>query len=210
MIFIYSRFSIKRLCLPVTMLMLLVGCSAQPVPKDTFYRLISSQKLALLQGGPFVGALEVQPLRGEGIINQRAIIYRDGPSQLHQYIYHLWAEPPGIMIQRELISALRQASAFESVASPEMRTSRDYELAGSLYTLEHDLESSGGKIVVELELGLRRVQGNQNLLLKTYRSERSVSGSSVSSAVTSIRGALDEILAQLLLDLAVAKSKEKA
>jgi len=210
MIFIYSRLTIKWLCLPLTIFMLLVSCSAQPVPKDTFYRLTSSQKLPPLQGGPFVGVVEVQPLRGEGIINQRAIIYRDGPSQLYQYIYHLWAEPPGIMIQRELIAALRQAQAFESVASPEMRTNRDYELAGSLFTLEHALESSGGKVVIELELGLRRVQGNHNLLLKTYRSERSVNGPGVSSAVTSIRGALDEVLAQLLLDLEVAKSKEKA
>jgi len=181
----------------------LTACgSADPVPPDMFYRLTGLAQPAALAGGPIKGTIEVPPFRAAGVVNERAILYREGPRALTQYSYHSWSEPPAVLVQQAFIDALRSAQAFALVGTPSMRLDRDYELIGALQQFEHVIAGNAGTAVVEVEVVLRRVRGNQVLIAKTYRGEEPASVSDIDAAVGSFAKAMDKILAEFLRDLA--------
>jgi ABC-type uncharacterized transport system auxiliary subunit len=180
----------------------LAACASDPVPRDTFYRLAPPAALSPLAGGPIKGVLEVPPLRAAGAVNERAMLYREGPSQLAQYSYHAWIEPPTQMVQRSLIAALRQAEVFESIVSPEMRMDRDYELIGDLRQWEH--VPADNVVAIQIEVGLRRVRGNQQVLLKTYQASERVSGGGMGGVADAFTRGMDAIYKQIVGDLGAA------
>lgn len=181
---------------------MLSACSSPPVPTDTYYNLTAGRSAANASASQIDGTIEVPPFRAEGVVNERAIIYRETATTQKQYTYHFWAEPPAIMFQRSLIDALRGAGTFDQVVAPEVRADRDYELIGTLRRLEH-VVGGGGRVVVEFDVGLRRVRGNDTLFLNTYRTETSA-GPGVAGAVAAMSSALDNLLAQALKDIAGA------
>jgi ABC-type uncharacterized transport system auxiliary subunit len=176
----------------------LSSCSSDPVPKDSYYRLERAAEVTPLAGGPIKGTVEVPAFRAEGLLNERALLYREGAS-LSQYSYHAWLEPPSIMLSRAFIDALRAAQAFTMVASPEMRLDRDYELLGSVRQLEQVI---GTGVVIALDMSLRRVRDGRELLVKTYRAEEQAGGDAVEAAVSAFSRALDRVIAQFLGDVA--------
>ena len=182
----------------------LAGCSSDPVPRDTFYRLGVPAAPAALAGGPIQGTVEVPLFRAQGIINERAVLYRESARELAQYSYHAWLEPPSVMLQRVFTGALRDAKAFTGVATPEMRLDRNYELTGHILEWEHVLPQGGNgpAVAIALELGVRRVAGNQQVLAKVYRVTEPAAGESVDAAAVAFTSGLDKIIGQLLADLA--------
>ena len=178
----------------------LSACAGDPPPPETFYRLGDAAPAPALAGGPIRGILDVPQVRTQGIVGGRAILYRSAPEQVIAYHYHAWQEPTGVMMQRALLDALRDAQAFETVATPEMRLDRTHELMGDLLRLEHVL-SGAGSVVVEIEVSLRRIAGNRLLLSKTYRAEEP-SGAAMTAAVAAFTRAVGKITAALLADLA--------
>ena len=177
----------------------LASCSSEPAQRDAFYRLGAPLVAQPRAGGPIKGVVEVPPLRGAGLVNERAIIYRDNPQQLAQYSYHAWVEPPSSLLQQSIIEALRQAQAFDTVVSPDMRLDRDFELFGDLRQWEHVRGQNTASI--EVEILLRRVRGNQQLLLKTYRANEPAAGDSVDAVVTAFTRGMDAIYKELVADL---------
>ncbi|MCB2108023.1 MAG: membrane integrity-associated transporter subunit PqiC [Rhodobacteraceae bacterium] len=178
----------------------LAACSADPVPIDNYYRIEAAGTVPSRPGGPLDAVAEVVPLRGEGIINARAILYRVSGAQLRQYTYHFWTDPPGAMLQRALIDALRKANAFRTVAAPEMRLNRDYEVLGTLRKFEQDLEGSP-EVDVEIEFGVRKLGSGQTTLLKTYTAEERCRDRSVATAVKVFSTAFNRIVAEFVGDL---------
>ncbi len=188
----------RRIALASTLAV--AACSAGPVPTDTFYRLRSANPPSR-SGGPIKGVAEVLPLRGEGIINERAILYRISGTELRQYTYHFWADGPAAMLQNELIAALRKANAFESVVKPELRLNRDFEIAGRISKLEHDT-SGTAKAILEIEFSVRRVAGNRQALMKTYTAEVDAAGGSVAAGVDAFSEAFGRVVTAFVTDLA--------
>ena len=194
----------RRLSLAVMAAGLLSACSSDPVPRDTFYRLGPAATPAPLAGGPIKGTVEVPLFKAQGIINERAVLYRESARELAQYSYHAWLEPPSVMLQRVFVEALRNAQAFTTVASPEMRADRNYELMGNIREWEHVLPQggSGPAVAIAVDIALRRVAGNQEVIVKTYRVTEPASGESVDAAVAAFTSGLDKVMAQVLTDLA--------
>ncbi len=190
----------RRLLIAGLLASALTACAADPPPPETFYRLGAPAPVQALAGGPIKGIVDVSQVRTQGVVGGRAILYRNAPDQVIAYHYHAWQEPTGVMMQRALVDALRSARAFETVATPEMRLDRNYELQGDLVTLEHVLAGGGGSVVVEIEITLRRIAGNQQLLMKTYRAEEPA-GAAVGSTIPAFTRAVDKITAALLADL---------
>jgi ABC-type uncharacterized transport system auxiliary subunit len=176
----------------------LASCSSDPLPRDTFYRLAAPATPQQRAGGPLRGVLEVPPLRASGIVNERAILYREG-AQLAQYSYHAWVEPPVAMVQHSIMDVLRHAQAFDNVVSPEMRLDRDYELLGTLRQWEH--VRSDNTASIEIDIVVRRVRGNQQLLLKTYTASEPAAGDSIDALVAAFARGLDSIFKTLIADL---------
>ena len=184
-----------------TALLLLAACSSDPVPRDAFYRLGGAAAVAPRAGGPIRGGLEIPPLRAAGIVNERAILYRDSPTRLEQYSYHAWIEPPAALVQRALIDVLRQNQAFERIVSPDMRLDRDYELGGDLRRWEHVRGENAAAI--EIEISIRRIRGNQQVLLKTYSANVPAQGESIDAVVAAFTRGMYSISAALMADIAL-------
>lgn len=191
-------------------LLALAGCGSDPVPRDTFYRLGAPAPVAARAGGPIAGAIEVPPLRAAGIVNERAILYRDGPSTLAQYSYRDWVEAPALMLQRSLVEILRQAQAFESVVTPDMRLDRDYELRGELRQWEHVRIGGQSAVAIEIEISIRRVADNAQVLLKTYKASEAAQGATVDAAVAAFTRGMNGIYTALLTDLAAVPGQPPA
>jgi ABC-type uncharacterized transport system auxiliary subunit len=191
----------RRLVLAGMAASALAACAGDPPPPEAFYRLGAPAAVQPLAGGPIKGIVDVSQVRTQGVVGGRAILYRSAPEQVVAYHYHAWQEPTGVMMQRALIDALRSAQAFETVATPEMRLDRNYELQGDLILLEHVLAGAGGNVVIEIEITLRRIADNQQLLMKTYRAEEPA-GATVASTIPAFTRAVDEITNGLLADLA--------
>jgi ABC-type uncharacterized transport system auxiliary subunit len=196
------RTLMKRSLVIGAALLALGACSSSgPVPRDTYYRLGAAAPAMVRAGGPIEGVLEVPPFRAAGIVNERAILYRDGPRQLAQYTYHDWMEAPTVMLQRGLIGVLRQAQAFTQVTSPEMRLDRDFELIGDLRQWEHVRETGMSSVAIEVEISIRRVRDNTQVLLKTYKASEATQGDTVDAAVSAFTRGMDSIYAAVLTDL---------
>ncbi len=193
-----SRFH-RRALLAIGAASVLVACSADPVPTDTYYRLELPAGTAARTGGPIAGIAEVVPMRGNGVVNGRAILFRKGPAELQPYSYHFWADTPSDLVQRQLIDALRTAQAFEKIASPDMRLNREYEILGTLRKLEHNVPQ--GTAVIELELTVRKVRGNTALWSKVYKADAPTKGDTVSDAVAAFSEGLGQIMAAFVTDL---------
>jgi len=178
----------------------LAACSADPVPLNSYYRVDAATPPARV-GGPIQGVAEVPPMRGEGIVNDRAILYRVSSSELRQYSYHFWADGPTAMLQGELVDALRGAGAFTSVVTPDMRVNRDYEVLGRVAKLEHDTVGGSAKVVIEVEISVRNVRDGRQVLLKTYTAEAPASSTSVPDAVAAFSQAFSKIATDLVGDL---------
>lgn len=183
-------------------LVALSACSSDPPPPEVFYRLGAAAPVQPIAGGPIRGIVDVPQVRTQGVVGGRAILYREGPDQVVAYHYHAWQEPTGVMLQRALLDALRSGQTFETVATPEMRLDRNYELMGDLLLLEHVLSGGNSSVTVEIEITLRRISGNRQLLAKTYRAEEQVTGTTVAAAIPAFTKAVDKITAALLADIA--------
>lgn len=194
---------LRRTIIGVCGVFMIAGCSSPPVPTDTFYNLTSGRAAIGVSTTKLGGIVEVPRFRADGVINERAIVYRASATEQRQYSYHYWAEPPAVMVQRSFIDALRSARSFDQVAGPEMRTGRDYELIGTLRRFEHDISRVQGKVAVEMEVALRQVRGGETLILKTYESQRST-GRDVSGAVEALSAAVNEVIADVMRDISAA------
>jgi ABC-type uncharacterized transport system auxiliary subunit len=170
--------TLTRIAFLAVMGLAVASCGGAPVPRDTYYRLAAAD-ISARTGGPLHGAVEIYPFRAEGMINNRGILFRSGPSGIEAYSYHFWWQQPGTLLQESLIDALRSAHAFDSVAGPEMRLARDYEIIGRV----RRFEQSGAAVDVEVELSLRSGRGGAPLLLKTYTEEVAAADESVPAAV---------------------------
>ncbi len=179
----------------------LAACSSDPAPPDMFYRLGTPGSVPAIAGGPIKGTIEVPPFRAEGVVNERAILYREGPRALQQYSYHSWSEPPAAMVQQAFLAGLRSAQAFTLVGAPDMRLDRDFELTGNIRQLEHVLAGGAGKATIEIDIVLRRVRDNQVLIAKTYRGEEPASSNDIDATVGAFSKVMDKIVADFVTDL---------
>lgn len=189
--------------LVVAATMIQAGCLSGPAPPDRFYRLEIPDPDTPLQTPRLRGRLLVDSIRGDAMTLERAMIYRDAndPSQVKRRRYDYWADPPPVMVQRELVEFLRSANAAEGVVTPEMRFDASFRLGGRLHRFELLLGRGSPRAAIELEFTLSRAGEREPLLLETYREQEEAAGSGVGESVQAFSRALHRILERLLLDL---------
>jgi ABC-type uncharacterized transport system auxiliary subunit len=179
-----------------------LGCASGPAPRDHFYR-VNVAASAPLASPALPGVLEVDRLRVEAIAQGRRMLYRDAslPNVIGQHSYHFWADPPGVMLQDQLVGYLRTAGAAKGVVMPGIHVDSDFTLKGRLARMERHIGSGAPRIVIEIEFVLLGSRGRKPLLHETYLEERTVSGDTVGAAVTAYDDALAAIFQRLLADV---------
>lgn len=197
----------KNILIPrICALVLAAGLAAcggnATVPENHFYRLEVA--------GPetpgkrlISGVLEVDRLLAAGELTQRAIVYRhdDNPLQLRVYHYHFWNEPPGVLLQAELVNYLRASGVADKVLTPEMRARPDYSVTGRVEKLERVV---GGKNagVIEMNLVLRRLADGKVLVAKTYSRTFTPKDDDLTSVVKGFSVAARDIFKTFVTDIA--------
>ena len=180
---------------------LFAACAPEPVPQDNFYR------LSVPQADPadrpaLDGILEVERFGADGLSGGRPIVYSraDTPSRLNEYHYHLWVEPPSVMVQDRFVAFARNAGLAATVVTPDMRVEPEYILTGRILRFEQVL-GDAPQAVVGLEIGVRAVADGRIVLLRAYERGVPAADASVPAAVRSFDAALADIMQAFAADL---------
>ena len=179
-----------------------LGCASGPAPRDHFYR-VNIAAPDPLASPALPGVLEVDRLRVEAVAQGRRMLYRDAslPNVIGQHRYHYWSDPPGLMLQDQLVRSLRAAGVAKSVVTPGIHVDSDYLLKGRIVRMERHTGSGAPRIAVEIGFSLVGTEGRKLLLHESYLEERSVSRDDVGASVAAYDDALAAILRRLLADL---------
>ena len=148
----------------------------RPCPKTIFYRLAVATSPQPLARPPLAGVLEVGRFVADGLTAGRPIVYSQSgqPHALSEYHYHFWVEAPTVLLRDQLVGQLRAAKVARAVVTPEMRVDPDYVLSGKIKRLER-VVGAVPRAVVELELAVRRTDGEQSCLSASLPGRRTCS-----------------------------------
>lgn len=161
----------KRIAIPLLFAALLAGCQSQPpAPTDKYYRLRSPSASAALARPVLPGMLVVRPLRAEGPLAERPMVFlhADKPLLLEQYHYQHWEAPPAVLIQEYLRQDLAARHVFGNVGE---RMDGDYVLEGRILRFEKVITPQGSRAVAEIRLTLNRRHPFVNMLEHTYSAD---------------------------------------
>jgi ABC-type uncharacterized transport system auxiliary subunit len=184
----------------VLLLFGLSGCASGPAPTDHHYRLdVRSPDAPAAKR--LSGVLQVDRLRTDALAGERDILYQQGGnrSEIRQHSYHLWSDPPAILIQTELVSFLDEAGAADVVVPVTARVRPDYLVSGRLRHFEQVLDSDP-RVNVEIHLTLTSSDG-RILTNQTYRDERAAADRTVAASASAFGEAVHDIFERFLADL---------
>ncbi len=186
----------------------LAGCTGSPAPEDRYYRL-DVAAAAPTTGKPLLaGIVQVASLDADGLLAERPLVYAlsGEPFEIRHYNYDLWNEPPGTLVQDQLIRYLRGVNLADRVVSTDLRTTGDYVVEGRVHRFDQVI-GAGTAVVVELEFTLIRLSDDRLMLLETYRKATPAANDTAPAAARAANSALAEIFAQFVEDLARVKGR---
>ncbi len=191
----------------ILMMLALTSCGvvgpSQPLPEEHYYRLeLSAPKSA---ASSLQGVLVVDALEAAAIYSRRPIVYSEDPQHLslQEYHYHFWTDPPPRLLQRALVSYLRQAQPTATVADEAGRALWDYRISGRVLRFERLRVSGGWQIALELELRVDAAGERRPLLVKSYARDPVASGESMEATVQAFSQGTAEIFGNFVTDLRV-------
>lgn len=178
------------------------GCAQPEVPREHYYRLITENPAAGFDPPILGGSLMVEPLVGNGLTNERPLLYssKDNPLELQQYHYHYWVDTPPRMLQVQMISYLRAHGLSANVFTPETRLLPDYALSGRINRLERVIGGASSDAVIELEISVSDARDGRVILRETYLAEEPT-GDDMASVVEAFNRGFAIILRKVVADL---------
>ncbi len=178
--------------------------SPEPVPENSFYRLIATEQPAR-QGSPsFDGTLVVERVRAFGILRERALLYSlaSSPEAVRQHHYHHWTDSPVSLVREQLVRYLRQAGIASHVATEVRSGDANYRLRIEIKQLERVLQNDGSVAVkVALAAELNAEDKPRPLFTREYSETRVSSQSSVLASVRMKNEVLTEIYSSITQDI---------
>ncbi len=180
------------------------GCAGDPPPRDTFYRLVSSDPAQVFPLPPLDAVVEVERFTATGILADRALVYAAGspPDTVRRYDYDFWTEPPPALLQNALVTQLRDANVATRIVTPGLRASPGYSVKGHIDRFEQVLEGpERASVAIEMELSLTRLSDNRIFVLQTYRATQPLPDQRVSPAVGALNAAIAGIFDAFIEDI---------
>lgn len=181
--------------LAIFVVLLLTACaSPAPAPQDHFYRLETTA--AGTNTSLTDGVLLVEPIKVNGLIRGRALVYAEsGDSvELERYHYHLWHESPAYMLQNHLADYLRSSGSAGTVTTAHTLPA-DAVITGNLHQFMHIRTDGTEQVLVRLELRLRYPGDSDPAFQKLYTEYEPVKGRDMTAVVKAFSRALNRIYA---------------
>lgn len=198
--------SLLRKATPAALAALLAaGCTLQPPQPDQFYRLAAERPARVFTAPLVHGVIEVPRFTAQGLASERPIVYtsRSEPLEVRSYTYHLWSDPPTLLLQDELIDYLRAANVATQVVSPELRIPAQYLIQGRIRRLEQVLGAVPA-VRAEIEFAVVRLEDDRLTMVETYRSEIPVASDRIDAAAAALDEAVRAIFARFVEDFEAA------
>ncbi len=181
---------------------LLVGClTPPPIPQDSFYRFVDPAPISAAKAPALQARLFVERPQAIGERRGRALLYAyaDEPMRLRKYHVHLWEEAPAKMLQRRLVSALRDSGVAAAVGTDHRRPD-DYLLRSELVRFEQVRGDGAPVAVLALDILLRQgLQGE--LLRRRYEQQVPAQSNEMTATIEAFEHAVDAAIAELIEDL---------
>jgi cholesterol transport system auxiliary component len=160
-------------------------------------------------------ALKIRPLRAAPLYEGKGFVYRVADDRILRDFYNEFAESPESMITAILVSWLKAAQLFTTVAEPGLQLDTAYVLDGTILTLYGDFRPTAQSMaVVEIQFYLLRSGSlRRELLLDRVLEERiplpnrapAALVAAYNEALQRIFSALEKDLAKLELDQSAAR-----
>jgi len=177
------------------------GCLSGPPPADHFYRLeVGEPKGAIAK--PLEGTLHVDRLRGDAVLSERQMLYREGgnSAEIRQYTYHRWSDPPALFVQAELVEYLQKARVAAVVMPANARVDPDHLVSGRIRRFDQ-VKGSETSVIVELDLTLT-TEGGDVVVHATYLERQTAANDSPAAAADAFTRALEAAFAHFVADIA--------
>ncbi len=192
---------IKRYLQLIPVLVMLAGCgSAPPVPTDSFYRLTLPQSLGEQRISDNV--IYVGNFIGEGLYNERAILYTDDQHgrKIIQHHYHFWITSPPRMLREHMVEFLRQSGSAPMVITDSSKGD-GLRISGKVLDFEKQTASDVTTANVALELRVDIVGEDLPRFIKQYRLKEPVNGNSMTDVIESFNSAVFKIYSEFTADI---------
>jgi len=173
--------------------------TAPPVPVDYYYRL--PEPRAEIVEPLTQGVILVKLFVTDGAHNERALLFsRDVDGlRLEQHHYHFWVDSPPRMLQGQLVSYLRAASAAPVVvADPSVRA--DLLISGRIKRFERNISGRTPLVRVALEMRVDLPEGSVPALIRDYAVDAKADGSGFPESINAFSESLDRLFAEFLAD----------
>jgi cholesterol transport system auxiliary component len=183
------------------------GCSlTRPAPVKQTYLLDPALPAPVAMMHP--GTLRIGTVNVAAGFRGRSFVVRDSEFRFDSDFYHEFFVPPGVMIADSTARALARARVFSVVTRPGVVVDADWILDGFVGTLHADArDTASPAAVLQVTFYVSRDDGGASAPIwsHAYFKRVAFAGSNTDAYVEAQNGALSEVLAELVQDLAAAQ-----
>lgn len=177
--------------------LLVAGCATAPeAPPLTVYRLDLPTTVELPDYPTRPATVEVARTRAEAGYEGRGIVYQQRDHEIRYYTQSRWAEPPGRMIESNLVAALERSGMFRAVVRGPVAARADYRLESELLDLTQRFQGDASRVTLGLRLQLLAQDPPRVLATRVVRGEAAAPAEDAAGAVTAAHEALGRALAE--------------
>lgn len=184
--------------------LVLAACGNIPgVPDHTYFRMAEPQPLPVSTTQVFNTPIVVNLFAADGLYADRALIYALDPagSELRQYHYQLWTDPPTRSLQRRLLIVLRDAAVAPLVTDELAASQAALRISGVILRFERVPRPEGGHMAaVAIKLRADRPDGSP-FIDEVYRADAIADGHRLVATTDALAAAVDMIFAEFHADL---------
>ncbi len=191
----------------------LAACGNVPgVPDHTYFRMTKPQALPVSQALIFNTPIVVNLFAADGLYADRALIYALDPagSELRQYHYQLWTDPPTRSLQHRLVIELRNAAVAPIVTDELPASQAALRISGHILRFERVPAVEGGFVAsVVLRLRVDRPDGTPRFD-EIYHADIAAADQRLGSTAVALSSAVDQVFAEFHADLLKSEVDEHA
>lgn len=202
-----------RACLVALLVIVVAGCGNVPgVPEHTYFRMTAPQALPVSKSQVFNTPIVVNLFAADGLYADRALIYALNPeaSELRQYHYQLWTDPPTRSLQRRLLIELREAAVAPLVTDELAASQAALRISGSILRFERVPTVDGGYLAsVVVRIRVDRPDGTPQLD-EIYHADVVAADKRLGATAVALSSAVDQAFAEFHADLLASEVHEHA
>ena len=176
-----------------------MACSSQaPLPTDHYYRLPGLRDIN--PDEKRLNSISVLTFQGEGLYQERAILYSEDEIELKQYHYHHWIDSPTRLLQERLAERLRLSNISKLVLNT-FEGDSEFIIKGQIKAFERLQYKGNESVTVKLILQVNSNSGHAPTLHKEYVKTVILPSNNIANAIKAFAEAVDLIFSDFYVDL---------